>query len=593
MGSSSTFPEGPDATALKGWDIVHRSTLRWLIALALVIGSTGGVSSIAMASQHEHLGNHHVVSKLYYPAVPHDAHIGDTGPWHASITIQSLENDPLYVWIMPDGRFDPDQALHEFQMLSSNESRTLTAEDLGIPEGQVSSVVVMAMFQSVWNDRHSASALANRQILGLLDKPKIAGTVKMSAPRPMSDGLWTSGSHESVDGYTAIPLNDAGWGELAVNCPSLNLNNCADVGGLDLNGVDGISYLPIAQTNSGWNTVLYVTNVEGAIDAESMVTVELIPTADSDNDASWVEEMRLTPGEIWAIDLSNEVGTGWIGSVRISSPAGTAAVAARHKVSTNMMLMNTSAPSRAGDTSYQLYAPLVFKDWVGWNTGISLSNESSNSNTIVVRFYDDEGEERAEASRTIPGGGHAFIYLPSEADEDDDEWYGTAVLESESGRPFHAAVDQVNYDTGAAMSYTLGAVGAVYTEVATGRQKLGLPLLQKGNSLNNSGDMSGILLFNPDPDESVQAELHAYSPGGVLIPIEIEDLPSIELGPRESQLVHMPDAVEVEIGTVASVVVTVTGGDGKIVAVSNVVNYNVQGDGAAVFSLSNGTGQFR
>jgi hypothetical protein len=565
---------------VKGEVNVYRASVKWLLVLLLVAGSAGGVTSGALATDHSHLGNYHAVSKLYFPFVPNNGMIGDTGPWHGSITVQNMGPEFIEVWALPDGRFDPGAALMQFQLLP-HATRTISAEELGIAEPG-SSLVLAAIYQDIWQMRDRERGLASMDAIGELSKPKIAATLKQSSPSPMENGVWTISSHTIVDGYSAIPMNDVGWGELSFECPSGDLTSCADIRGSDV--VDGVSYLPLVQTNSDWNTILYVMNADGAIDGGSRVEVQMNPTDHSGNTVVVEDSMWLEPGEVWAIDLAEEVGLEWTGSVRFSSEAGTAAIAARHKSATDMMLINTSAPSRSDDGgSYRLSAPLVYVDFYGWNTGISLSNQADVWNQITISLYDDEGNLLETASQFLQAKGQGNFYLPSELEAEEDGWVGSAVLESESGEPFHAAVDQVNYVNGAAMSYTLGSQGA---DAVPGNQYLGLPLLQKSRSLRGHGDTSGIQLFNPAPDSSVRAELSVMA-------LNASTTFEIEFDPFESYNFHVPAETDVPLGSVTSVIVTVLEGGGEIVAVSNLVNYDVRGDGALVFPLTNGAGQFR
>lgn len=567
---------------------MHRSRLTLFLALTLTLSvfAVSVLSSLedASASEHEALAGFHAVSKQYFPFVPNEAMIGETGPWHATMTVKSMQADPITIWVLPDGHFDPEAALTTFTLHSSFESRSLTVEELGIEPGAMSSLAVAAIDLDVWRDRDSTSALALRQTLGLLPQPEISASIKLSSPEPMQDMVWTNPGHKSVDGYTAIPMNDVGWGELSVDCPSGDLTSCADIRGLD--NVDGMSYLPLVQTNSGWNTLLYVTNVEGATDDASTVEVELIPSSNGDEESGWTGRLSMEPGQTWAIDVLEEVGPGWTGSVRISSEAGTAAVAARHKPETDMLLMNTSAPSRADGENYALFAPLVYTDFRGWNTGISLANQSDEWNTITVSMYDDTGNLRESFSRRLPSNGQANIYLPGEVDQDATGWIASAVLESESGEPFHAAVDQVNYENGSAMSYTLGANGAVAPEVRRDNDRLGLPLLQKSRSQLFDGDTTGIQLFNPHQDENIEVEIRLMTSNG-------SQTMEVDIGPRASYNFHVPDMPDIDAGTVGSVVLTALRGEGEIIAVSNLTNYAVRGDGAVALVLSNGSGQIR
>jgi hypothetical protein len=578
----------------KGSDIVGRPIGQFIVALALVVlvfaSSAEFRATEAQSSQYEALGDYQVVSKLYFPYVPNGEKIGDTGPWHGSITVQNMGPELLEVWVLPDGRFDPDAALESFQ-LYSYASTTLSVDELGVEEPG-SSLVVAAMYHNVWQLRDYPGALAGQEMIGMLARPSVTGAMKQSSPEPMDEGIWTSDSHEIVDGYSAIPMNDIGWGELATDCPSEDLNNCAITD--DIDTLDGVSYLPLAQTNSDWNTILYVTNVEGAVDEESLFEVTLVTDDDADDAETWTDEALLAPGETWEIDVAAEVGTGWIGAARIESEAGSAALAARHKASTNMMMINTSAPARDDDDStYRLVAPLVFVDYFGWNTGFSLANESGEMNIVTISFYDEDGELEREMNTSLSAYGQRTIYLPSEVDTDNndgDGWAGTAVLHSDSGEPFHATVDQVKYETGEAMSYTLSSMTA---SVRPGNQALGLPLLQHDVVPGGDGDTSGVRLFNPHPDSEIRVEVSIHDASGTLIALSPEGGMDVVLEPLSTETVYAPDIADIPPGTVGSVIVQVIGGGGEVSAISNIVNYDVQGDGAVVFGLNNGTGRFR
>jgi hypothetical protein len=570
---------------------MHRSTVKWLLALALIVGSTGGVSSIALASEHQHLGSFYVVSKLYYPVVPNDASIGDTGPWHASMTVQSLEAGSLQVWIMPDGRFDPDQALYEFEVLNSFGSKTLTAEEIGLPDGEVSSVVVVAMFTSVWHQRNNPAGLANQDALGLLSRPKVAGSLKMAAGQPMEDGAWTGAGQSIVDGYMAIPMDGVAWGALGAACADMqaNLNDCVPAG--DLGSAGGVSYLPIAQSNNDWNTLVYVSNVEGAASGASVVNVSLRPTDAAENNASWDGQMPVAPGAVWVIDVAERVGTEWIGSVEIASDAGVVAIAVRVKARTNMLLLNPSTPAReSSGPGAELVAPLVYLDYFGWNTGMSVTNQAGEANNVTLRIYDAAGDLAALESRTIAPNGQWIIYLPGVVDSDDAGWIGAAMLVSNNDLPLHAAVDQVNYVNGAAMSYVLGWGGA---SAAQNRLTIGLPLLQKGNPLSGLGDMTGIQFFNADPQHSVEFSITLYTRAGGLIPPTMLEPISIELEPRTSATLYTVTESEIPVRSVGAVIVRITGGGGSLHAVSNTVNYAVGGDGSLAYNLVNVDGWYR
>src|SRR5690606_28116511 len=89
--------------------------------------------------------------------------------------------------------------------------------------------------------------------------------------------------------------------------------------------------------------------------------------------------LTLNAGETQAIDLSDHVPEGWIGSAHISSDGPVFAMVDRVKVGYTMWLTNTAsnalvtaeANAWGQGGKFVLYAPDVRKDFFGWNTGIN------------------------------------------------------------------------------------------------------------------------------------------------------------------------------------------------------------------------------
>jgi hypothetical protein len=98
----------------------------------------------------------------------------------------------------------------------------------------------------------------------------------------------TSAQQEAVTGYTALPEADV---EIA--------------GQHDL-------VFPIVQTNTGWNSVLHVTNFDTR--SNCSVTVTLYQSPSGFSDPSFGQFTRLlTRGETWHIDLADAGGAGRLG----------------------------------------------------------------------------------------------------------------------------------------------------------------------------------------------------------------------------------------------------------------------------------------
>jgi hypothetical protein len=459
----------------------------------------------------------------------------------------------------------------------------------------------------------------------------------------------TSAAHVTVDGYTAIPDEDVAWGPGSEFCqdalesglPIHKIFNffltgelgCSSMGsyilgipfGAFLDGFDGHSYLPIVQTNSGWNSVIHVTNIDPSSPDASVVNVHYYEAfGQGAAGPSFSDVVYLDQGESAVIDVSDLVGDDWIGSVWITSDYGVVANVSRVKPSTDMAVTNTAAPSLWAITSvddedfdgvfdtaqvgsiaeFEMYAPLLFNNWNGWNTGISIVNLSEFQNTVTVTYYDD-GSSVSQDTLTIPAKGMEYIYTPDMGDA--DGFKGSAVISSVL--PFHAAIDEVKYSTGEAMSYiaTAATAGVFYADqigndfsVLGFGPRLAAPIIQKGSPTTGLGDTSGIELFNAARDSGATVWGYFFDPAGNLVAPSLNLLSpwTASMGPLGGSTFYTLNASEMPVGfTGSAMIFPVAGGndpfEGSVAGITNVVNYDVQGDGAAVFNLFNTWGQFR
>jgi hypothetical protein len=236
----------------------------------------------------------------------------------------------------------------------------------------------------------------------------------------------------------------------------------------------------------------------------------------------------------------------------------------------------------------------VFKEYNGWNTGISVVNISEFTNTISIAFHGPTGNVVQSDVLTIPARGQEFIYIPATQDLGlDDGFVGSATLSSTL--PFHAAVDQVKYLTGEAMSYIATAAGANAEEFVFGNDsQLAFPLIHKG-SADGTGDTSGIQLFNGDRENGVSSLVWFFHPSGALAQPTSDDFSalSVNLAAKENATVYTMEFSSMPAGVPLSAVAVPVDGDGTIYGVSNNVNYAVQGDGALAYNGVNTFGQFR
>ncbi|HLI52281.1 MAG TPA: hypothetical protein VKU87_10815, partial [Thermomicrobiaceae bacterium] len=458
--------------------------------------------------------------------------------------------------------------------------------------------------------------------------PQIGGVEKQAAPSTAGFGVSTDSSMTSVDGYTAIPDTDVAWGVSSKFCQEANPTGvCNNLGGYSLGwpvgGFDGMSYLPIVQGDySGWNTYLHVSNVDASTTGGSQVTITYYSQGKGvGNQGSFVDQFTLASGQSTTINVSNKAPKGFVGSAWISSQNGVVVSASR--VKNTMALTNTNVPSLGATTSpdnstknngqlgvgasctaingtmCQMYAPLVYLDYNGWNTGFNVVNTSEYLNQVTINVVNRDGTSVGVYSAAIPAKGMQYVYIPASQDKGLGQGSFTAAILT-ANAPFAATVDEVKYSTGDAMSYNATATLAV----AKGQgfdsrffgDSLSLPLYQAGRVDGgvSHGDTSGINLFNPTGD-LVSGRVDFYmSTGAAAGSTQIGGGTPFTLGAMSSALVaYAPSQANITPGSQLSAVVTVTGGKGGVVGVSNEVNYDVNGDGGVVFNMLNADGQYR
>jgi hypothetical protein len=268
-----------------------------------------------------------------------------------------------------------------------------------------------------------------------------------------------------------------------------------------------------------------------------------------------------------------------------------------------------------------MVAPLILKAYNGWNSGVNIANISELTNTVTVTWVGPTGNVVGSDSVTIPAKAMEYIYTPNTQDLGlDSGFVGAAVLTSLL--PFHAAIDEVKYsgtgqDVGQAMSYIATDSGASASFCAAGSSfpfcafdpadwnkyfvlspigswpSLNVPLIQKGNPLTGMGDTSGINIFNASADASSTDWVSFYQPSGALAAPTLNAPYEITLGALNTATIYTMDFSEMSSGFQGSAQIVPVSGAGVIFGVSNNVNYEVSGDGSAVYNAVNTWGQFR
>jgi hypothetical protein len=384
----------------------------------------------------------------------------------------------------------------------------------------------------------------------------IAGVAKIVAPVAAPTAR-TSAQQEAVSGYTALPRDDVRIG-----------------------GQHNLVF-PIVQTNNGWNSVLHITNFDSKSNCGVTVTLYQSPSGYSDPSFGHFTRL-LNRGQTWHIDLADQgVPAGWVGQAWVSTDCNVAATVDRVKPTqpwgdpVNMALTNQALPTGAGNAVQAL--PLVFQNYNGWNTGISIANLDPNAAAnVTITYYNSAGVAVGTDSRVIQPRAMEFVYRPATTDVGIGG-FGHALVTS--NRPVLVAVDSVKYtgadqDVGQALGYLAqrGTPGAGF---------LYMPLFQKQGLLSGGNDNSGIALFNAGV-LSAFVSIEFYDSSGALVAPTLAGPITATIPAHGGFIAYAPSYAEMPGGFQGSVVVSAIG---LVAGVSNNVNYDVQFDGSAAYNM--------
>ncbi|MCX7623753.1 MAG: Ig-like domain-containing protein [Thermomicrobium sp.] len=520
---------------------------------------------------------------------------GGFGPLWSTVVVQNLEALPVQIRLRNQRTGGTIRGLFT---LAPRTSRAFTAAELAgfglVPSGGSAGLVVEAEFSET-----SRTILTELGVCTVTCYPAIAVVAKHAGPSALGIDLRTTSAFQTVSGATGIRDDDweaANFGRSWV--------------------------LPVVQTNSGWRTVIKVTNLRNQ---QNQVTLTLQRARGvTVGEPTYTLSQTLAAGQMWTIDLAGVVPPEWVGAAFVDATStGVAVVAERYKPEWRMLLTNEGVPRVTATTRY---APIVFRDFNNWNTGITLVNlDRTNANTLTLTYYDRNGIAQVVppelSTITLQPGESAFIYRPdvSAVPSLDPARVNAVVINGQ--RPFAAAVDEVKYlagpGQGQAMSYIAPAAPdfsgtkqswtAAETQSRTAGQvsgrawfthTLALPLFQVGNA-TGQGDVSGFTLFNPTGRQQLANVQILSASGAAVAPSQVgtSENPVLVAVPAGGYAVIYP--YPTDFGTTfASVPRDFTGtalvgvtdgagsGSGFLVGISNVVNYQVAGDGSGVFVLT-------
>ena len=548
--------------------------------------------------------------EVYFPWVYNNDDFG-LGEADGSVTIENLTHEDGYVFFYVGNGDGYDYSTYAY--LAGGASKTFSADAIGVPEP--GAPVVAGLYAGTVTGNSQGSTIVCEWQYGV----DIDGDGDAEDCVPVE-------TYANVTYY--FPMYIAGVVKSAVAGESLPYTTSADTSVSGYNGVSGAEiypdlyddfadgvYLPIVQTNGGpggpWDTRVTVANM--GYDANAAVTLRFFPN-DGDGSGSlnpgWQQNILVNVGDVYQITLSDYVPEGWTGNVHILSDDAVAAIADRYKVGTDMWLTNigSQANFEVQDDSYcgegrceidfegglfgifvgkyVLFAPTVYMDYNGWNTGFAVANLVDLDNDVNIQYVHNGNAVQVVDQRLAPHG-MLVAYRPSAPAQDQnqqnpmyDQVAGALIL---SDYPVAASVDAVKYfgndnNVGQAMTYNATA-NLSFAQA--------MPLVQKGNPATGMGATSGLTLLNPLPVHN-PIEVHWLNQSGynaANFGISTIIVPAYSIGIAYTMTQHnLPN------GYYGSVV---TDGDLPYVATTGNVDYQVDGDGSVIWNSYNPCGQFR
>ena len=213
--------------------------------------------------------------------------------------------------------------------------------------------------------------------------------------------------------------------------------------------------------------------------------------------------LALAPGETYPFDPNTVVGPNWQGSAWIASSQPLGIVV--DLIGRDLLGAYHGVPANVHELDFSLgtlvnYAPLIYREYQGWETGIQVQNLSSTGNAKVkVYFLDASGDVITTVTDWICPRGSQTFYLPVINDLPGN-YVGSARIESQDwwtpGDPpvpaplVLSVVNIVKYGgvTGPSLEMVtyngLQEKGAFDWQVGgtyAGAEVLGVPLVAKGN----------------------------------------------------------------------------------------------------------------
>ncbi|MBC8265140.1 MAG: hypothetical protein H8E47_13580, partial [Anaerolineales bacterium] len=268
----------------------------------------------------------------------------------------------------------------------------------------------------------------------------------------------------------------------------------------------------------------------------------------------------ITPGEAIRVGPGGDVGfpalitPGWRGSVYITSAEPLAIVVDQWNADSTMLLTYSAVADDCGASTN--YAPLLYRDYDGWNAQIQVQNLSESEPAFVtVEFFDTGGDSVLWVGDWVAQNNAITFYLPDIWDLGINwpfGYVGTAEIRSHwqadygesTGPPIASVVSLINSDSGKAWSYN-----ALPSQQVEGVETVALPHVAKAQQ----GPISSIAIANLSDCfvSDIRVDLHDET-GRI-----VANICRNALWPRHLEYVDLANFGHIAAGWVGDVVVTV------------------------------------
>ncbi len=283
----------------------------------------------------------------------------------------------------------------------------------------------------------------------------------------------------------------------------------------------------------GWNTGIQIQNLGGAA---GTVRVTFVTRGAAEPLVSSTIAIPPFASRTLYQPTDDRIPQDWVGSGVIESVDGQPLAAIVNQVNGSgpgMSYVGIDAPSA------RIYAPLLFKNAGGWNTGLQVQNTGSQETTLRAVFAGSEDNDTWSETAAVGAGASTTFYQPSNP-QLPDPFVGAGVVASTGDQRLSGVVNEVRAGSTMATAYDV---------IDRGAETVFAPLVFRGFA----GWNSGIQIQNVGT-AATTATVRFYGQGGALA-ATVEGV--IDAG--ESQTYYLPALSGLRSGFVGSAVATSSG----------------------------------